>query len=168
MVMDLLGLARLPRRELERVFAAGEAPDIEGLVGWEFRGYNPPAFARALGIQRFVKGFFRGEAPPGEAEGYNMFASQRDWTPRTLRGHTWRHGFYLVRPARGRHAGTLELDYGASRRNAAVNPERLLRDYVVQPDPDNPHLLLGKAYLAMGALMPVSFFLLERERETSE
>jgi len=43
-----------------------------------------------------------------------------------------------------------------------------LRDYVVQPDPADPDLLLGKAYLALGPFrVPSNFFVIERLRRTS-
>ena len=41
----------------------------------------------------------------------------------------------------------------------------MLRDYLVQVDPANPDLFLGKAYDALGPLrMPTNFFILERFR----
>jgi hypothetical protein len=154
--VDLESLAGAPRRTLERLFCAGSCPDADGLVGWEFHGFSPWLPARAVRFQRFVKGFFRGA---GSVEGYNLFCSQRDWR---RRGN--RHGFYVVQPASGRRDGALVFDYRASERNRRLNPERLFRDFVVQPDPDNPDLLLGKAYLKVGPAVPTSFFVLERDR----
>lgn len=161
--MELLELARLPRRELERLYAAGAEPDAADLAGSEFRGFNPPTFARALRIEKFVKGFFRAPDAP-DVEGYNVWCSQRDWRRRRRNGRDLRHGFYVCRPASGHRKGCLLLDYGASSRNRRVNPERLLRDFLVHPDPDDRNLLLGKAYVAVGRLVPVSFFLLQRDR----
>lgn len=44
-----------------------------------------------------------------------------------------------------------------------LHPVRMLRDYLVQPDPDNPDLYLGKSYFAVGPLrLAPTFFLLER------
>jgi hypothetical protein len=100
----------------------------------------------------------------GGPEGYNVICSQRDWSRRRVRGKPLRHGWYTVRAASGRRSGCVELDYSASPRNAKLNPERLLRHFVVQPDPANPDLLLGKAYVKVGALVPVAFFVLERDR----
>ncbi len=55
------------------------------------------------------------------------------------------------------------LDYGASPRNHRLAPERVLRDYLVQPYADDPDLLLGKAYLAFGSWRVASnFFVLGR------
>ena len=56
------------------------------------------------------------------------------------------------------------LNYGKGG-NAAFDPTQVLRDYVVQVDPKNPDLLLGKAYGAIGPLhIPTNFFILERFR----
>jgi hypothetical protein len=51
-----LALARAPRGELERAMLRGAAPELAGLVGWEFRGINAtpdgaPPLARLAGIQ---------------------------------------------------------------------------------------------------------------------
>ena len=49
--------------------------------------------------------------------------------------------------------------------NPALDPTQVLRDYVVQVDPKNPDLFLGKAYGAFGPLrIPTNFFILERFR----
>src|SRR5687767_12791344 len=56
--------------ELELAFVRGEMPDLEQLVGWEFRGINHPAWARLAGIKKFVKGFFR-NTDDGRVMGYN-------------------------------------------------------------------------------------------------
>jgi hypothetical protein len=59
------------------------------------------------------------------------------------------------------------LDYGRDG-NASFDPTRGLRDYLVQVDPAQPDLFLGKAYYALGpARLGVSFFVLERFRRAS-
>lgn len=158
---DLGDLRGASRRTLERLFCAGTAPDPDDLVGWEFRGTIPATLARTLRLNRFVKGFFRDDdTPPGEAVGYNSFCGQRSW-----RRVGPRHGYFRVRPAVGRHEGSLLFDYADTPRNAAWNPERLFRDFVVHPDPENRDLVLGKAYLKVGPLVPASFFILDRDRK---
>lgn len=154
-------LTALPRRALERLFCAGTAPSIDDLVGWEFRGVNPPALLRAIGAGRFVKGFVRGELG---AEGYNVLCSQGDWRRRRFRGRDLRHSWFRLVEASGRRAGCVLLDYAASARTARLSPARLFRDFLVHPDPDDRDVLLGKAYVQLGRLVPVSFFLLERDR----
>jgi hypothetical protein len=166
-------LTRAPSAELERLMAASRAPDPGSLAGFEFSGYNTPWYCSALGIRKFIKGFF--DAGRG-LEGYNIPVRQNgldgEWLHKPSADAPKRFGFYEARPVA---AGTrdslypnaLLLDYGASPRNLSVAPERLLRDYLVVPDPAYPDVLLGTAYLALGARVHVSFFALERLRPSS-
>lgn len=163
--MTFEDLARAPNAELERLLSRSPAPDLKTLAGWEFRGWNTPWFCSAIGIRKFIKGFF--DAGDG-LEGYNIPPRQNGlrgpWLHKPSAENPKRFGFYRVLPEPG---GRLLLDYGASPRNPALAPERLLRDYLVAPDPARPELLLGKAYLALGARVPVSFFVLERLRPSA-
>lgn len=158
-------LAELGRPALERLFCAGTEPALEDLIGWEWHGTNPPAFLQKIGFERFVKGFF--DAGRG-AEGYNVLCSQRDWARRRFRGRDARHSYFrLVATGAGR-PGCVLLDYAASERNPKLTPARLFRDFLVHPDPEDRDVLLGKAYLQGGTLVPLSFFLLERDRPIDE
>jgi hypothetical protein len=166
-----LALERASRAELELVMLRGATPDLEALVGWEFRGINHPAWASLAGIKKFVKGFFRGE--DGRVMGYNSPVVQNvlDGRWRTLPSDTApkRFGFYEVAPvdATRRDNAYLHavlLDYGRGG-NKAWDPTSGLRDYLVQVDPANPDLFLGKAYYALGPLRVHSnYFILERFR----
>jgi len=147
--------------ELGALMAAGRAPAPESLAGWEFRGWNHPPLLALLGIRKFVKGFFLADG----LEGYNRPPRQdgfdAEWT-----GAGAPFGFYRVVPPAApdlRLPDSLLLDYGASPRNAFWKPERLLRDYLVQPDPSEPDVFLGLATLALGPARPAAnYFLLER------
>jgi hypothetical protein len=161
-----LALERASHAELDLAFVRGETPDLDSLVGWEFRGINHPAWAKLAGIKKFVKGFFRTE--DGRVHGYNSPVVQN-----VLDGR-WqvapkRFGFYLVAPvdATSRDNAYLHavlLDYGKGG-NKPWDPTRGLRDYLVQVDPANPDLFLGKAYYALGPLrVHTNFFILERLR----
>ena len=160
-------LAKFSNAELEKIFAQGLQPDPEVLAGWEFRGYNTPAFARLLGVQKFIKGMFRDAE--GRVEGYNVSAKQNGLAgPWEYKAQSpKRFGFYDVYRVRGgdrdnKHPNATLLNYGTSKRNSIVDPW-MLRDYVVQVDPDNRDLYLGKAYVAAGPLrIPTSFFIIER------
>lgn len=164
---DFQVLITMSDDELDDVLRAGTPPDLAGLVGWEFRGFNPPAFARVLGFQKFIKGFARDEA--GKVYGYNLFVADArggaaaPWVAKGDGGPDTRHGFYdlvPLDPADGVH-GVL-LDYGSGR-NAWYNPEAVIRDQLVQVSADNPDLLLGKAFLQIGPWRVFSnFFILER------
>jgi hypothetical protein len=166
-----LALERATRAELELAMVRGETPELDGLVGWEFRGINHPAWARLAGIKKFVKGFFRDE--DGRVMGYNSPVVQNvlDGRWRTTPSDTAprRFGFYEVAPVDptrrdNAYLHALLLDYGRGG-NRRWDPTRGLRDYVVQVDPGNPDLLLGKAYYALGPLRVHSnYFILERFR----
>lgn len=162
------------RRELERALLRGVRPDPASLAGWEFRGANVPAAARAVGIKKFIKGFYR---DGGCVSGYNRAAVQN-----RMRG-PWRlasgdrraapFGFYRVQRVDSTsrdnaYLHAILLNYGLGE-NPRRDPSRGLRDYLVQVDPSNPDLFLGKAYFALGrARVPLSFFVLERHAKIAE
>ncbi len=166
-------LAHSSNRDLEIMFrsAASVAPDM--LAGAEWRGYNMSAFTRLLGIQKFVKGFF---TAGDRVEGYNIPAVQNGlagpWLQLPSAQTPRRYAFFTVAPVDpasrdNLYPMALLLNYGASLRNPPVGAERLIRDYLVQPDPHSPDLLLGKAYFALGPWRLFSnFFIIERLRPT--
>jgi hypothetical protein len=171
-----LALVHAPRRDLEQALQRGATPDIDALVGWEFRGINctpqgMPPFARLAGVQKFVKGMFR--TADGRAMGYNCPVVQNvldgRWHTRPSDEAPRRFGFYRIVPVDptnrdNAYLHALLLDYGRGG-NRAWDPTRGLRDYLVQVDPDNPDLFLGKAYYALGPARPaVGHFILERFR----
>ncbi|HWU91171.1 MAG TPA: hypothetical protein VN253_28085 [Kofleriaceae bacterium] len=166
-----LALERASRAELELVMVRGAQPDLEALVGWEFRGINHPAWARLAGIKKFVKGFFRAE--DGRVMGYNSPVVRNvldgRWRTRPSDTAPRRFGFYEVAPVDptrrdNTYLHALLLDYGRGG-NGRWDPTSGLRDYLVQVDPANPDLFLGKAYYALGPLRVHSnYFILERFR----
>lgn len=177
-----LALARGPRADLERAMLRGTTPDLDALVGWEFRGINAtpegaPPLARLAGIQKFVKGMFRaGDGRrDGQVMGYNCPVVQNAldgrWQTRPSDAEPRRFGFYTVAPVDptrrdNLYLHALLLDYGQGG-NPAWAPSRGLRDYLVQVDADNPDLFVGKAYAALGpARIPVGYFILERWRRS--
>jgi hypothetical protein len=166
-----LALEQLSHADIDLVFVRGTTPDLESLVGWEFRGINHPAWARVAGIKKFVKGMFRGE--DGRVMGYNCPVVQNvldgRWHTKPSDTAPKRFGFYEVAQvdATRRDNAYLHavlLDYGRGG-NKPWDPTRGLRDYLVQVDSANPDLFLGKAYYALGPLRVHSnFFILERHR----
>ena len=162
-------LALSPNARLERLLRAGRGPDPESLAGCEWRGYNLSWQVKLLGLQKFVKGFF--QAGSG-VEGYNIPVQQNGldgpWRQLPSPENPRRYAFYTVTPVDAQsvdqlYPQALLLDYGASPRNPPRAIERRLRDYLVQPDPANADLLLGKAYFAFGRYrLPSNFFVLER------
>ncbi len=162
-------LIAMSNEELDAVLQSGTAPDPDALVGWEFRGFNPPTFAKILGFQKFIKGFDRDDA--GNVYGYNLFVEDArggpdaPWVAKGDGGPDTRHGFYDIVPlATDTGIDGVLLDYGSGR-NAWYNPEAVIRDQVVQVSAGNPDLLLGKAFLQIGPWRVFSnFFILERLR----
>src|SRR5215216_3250090 len=167
-------LAQSSNAQLEAILRAAKGPAVESLVGFEWRGYNTSFRLKMLGLQKFIKGFFRQGA---QVEGYNIPVQQNGldalWLDQPTPESPKRYAFYCVTPVEREsrdnfYTDAILLDYGANTRNPAYGIERLIRDYLVQPDLVNPDLLLGKAYLALGTLrLPSNFFILERLRPTS-
>jgi hypothetical protein len=166
-----LALEQTPMWELEKIFMRGSLPNLDDLVGWEFRGVNHMPlnfvpFAQLVGIKKFVKGFFKTD--DGRVMGYNRPVG------RNVLDGRWnvvekKFGYYEVAPVDptsrdNKYLHSVLLDYGKGK-NPVYDPSQVLRDYVVQVDAKNPDLLLGKAYGAFGPLrIPTNFFILERFR----
>jgi hypothetical protein len=170
-----LALEQTPMAGLERVFQRGVMPDLDALVGWEFRGINRMPLnainvAQLAGIKKFVKGFFR---DGDRVMGYNIPVARNvldgRWHLKPSDSEPKRFGFYEVAPvdptARdNEYLHAVLLDYGKGG-NAKLDPTAGLRDYLVQVDANNPDLYLGKAYYAIGpARVKANFFILERHR----
>ena len=166
-----LDLARSPRRHLDAMFAAGSPPDVTALTGHEFRGYNQPRAAAALGIRKFIKAFYLDRA--GRPFGCNTPVAQNgldsEWLARPSEDSPRRYAFFLVEPADpdaadASRSGAVLLDYGRGG-NRSYDVARILRDYVVRVTPGSDDLLLGKAYFVLaGRRLASSYFLIERYR----
>lgn len=164
----------------EAQFLRGTTPSVDSLAGWEWRGLNTPPWFRLLGIKKFIKGFYKDES--GQVWGYNCPVEQNattgPWVAKPDDANPKRFGFYTVSPvdptARdNRYLHALLLDYGKGRHLSSrprFDASAGLRDYLVQVDPNDPDVLLGKAYYAAGPLrLPTySFFILERHRKGPE
>ena len=168
-------LAARSKRELEAVFAAGSAPDVSALIGYEFRGYNQPRATALLGIRKFIKAFYldRAERPFGCNTPVAQNGLQEEWLARPSPEQPKRYAFFKVDPAdpdsadESRHGAVL-LDYGRGG-NRGYDIARIIRDYVVRVEPGSDDLLLGKAYFVVaGTRLAHSFFLIERYRPLSD
>ena len=179
MAQSYEALAKMKDKDLEFVLRSGTTPALDGLAGWEFKGYNVPNITELLGFRKFKKGFFVGpgqSAEQGEISGYNVVVEQskiqEPWNAKPSEDAPKRHSFYKAYKVRKeevdcQYPNALLLNYGLGG-NAIYNPAGLLRDYLVQVDADNPDLLLGKAYFAIGPFRVFpSFFLLERYNESN-
>jgi hypothetical protein len=182
-----LELGRRSPRELEEAFLRGSMPDLDALVGWEFRGMNVGRLPKLARIRKFVKGFERkdggahgviprdpvsssgGDRSGGDkVVGYNRPVEQNRLDAPWHAGER-RFGWYRVaavdptaRDNAYLHAAL--LDYGRGD-NPLWDPSRGLRDYLVQVEAGDRDLYLGKAFYALGpGRVPLSFFVLERLR----
>jgi hypothetical protein len=163
-------LGAMTVRQLERTLVRGATPDPAGLAGWEFCGMNHPAWARLIGIKKFIKGFYLRD---GALWGYNTPVGQngvrQPWIARPRDDQPKRFGFYRVDRVDptaddNEYLHAVLLDYGRGG-NRRLDPTSGLRDYLVQVDIDNPDLFLGKAYYRVGPIaVATSFFILERYR----
>ncbi|MBA3463847.1 MAG: hypothetical protein H0T46_28075 [Deltaproteobacteria bacterium] len=170
---EALALEATSRAGLETIFQNGSMPDLEGLVGWEFRGINRLPlnfipFGQLVGIKKFLKGFFRGG--DGRVMGYNSPVDSSNALDGRWNIKPKKFGFYEVHEVDAtardnEYLHALLLDYGKGG-NKPYDVTRGLRDYLVQVSPDNPDLLLGKAYFAVGParIGALNFFILERHR----
>jgi hypothetical protein len=172
-----LRTAALRRQDLEAIMRRGEAPSLDALAGWEWRGMNTMVWAPAAGIKKFIKGFYKNRA--GETYGYNEPVVQNradaPWIARPSDFAPKRFGFFLVEPvdATGRdnaYLNALLLDYGRGH-NPRTDLSQVLRDYVVRVERGSDELLLGAAWVALGpkrlGVPGGSYFVLERHRPTT-
>lgn len=161
----------MPPAQLNQLVWDGATPELDSLAGWEFRGFNVAPVTALLGIRKFKKGFFRDPSQPELLQGYNVKVEQNGllnpWVDKLRHGEPVRHALYQVYRVRSDerdnlYPNALMLNYGLGP-NPPLDPSRVLRDYLVQVHKDNPDLLLGKAYTALGPLrLPSGFFVLER------
>jgi hypothetical protein len=165
-----LELASRSKAELAAVFAAGTAPEVPALIGFEYRGFNQPKATALLGIRKFIKVFYlRSGRPFGCNTPVVQNGLDAEWIARPDPQHAKRYAFFGVEPPdptaadAEQHAAAL-LDYGRGG-NPAYDPSRLLRDYVVRVEPGSDDLLIGKAYISVaGIRIAHIFFLIERYR----
>jgi len=160
--------------ELTRILGAGTAPAFDDLVGWEFDGANTAKSAHLIGAAKFRKGFYEGPplrpgGPEPFIQGYNIDVRSgpltEAWHAKPSDQAPTRKFFYRVHAVvpgarHSRFENALLLDYGLTAKFSVASP---LRDYLVQVYPDDPDLLLGRAYYALGPVsIPLSFFVLKR------
>lgn len=161
----------------EELFQRGTLPDMNVISGWQYQGWNLSLMALMMGIRRFTKGLqtnTTGSGDNAELNGYNLWIKQQGgpndtWVPSAPH----RHGFYKVsRSALSRtefkHPHALLLDYGRGG-NPWYQPAKVLRDYIVQVYPNDPTLLIGKAYVALGGLRIFGGnFVMRRSKDKSD
>ena len=153
-------LAEADRPTLENVLRTGTAPDPEQLNGYIYCGWNHEWVGRLSG-EKFKKGFAKRD---GANFGYNEIVRQDrqghrgEWNVKLRNGRPIQVGYFRVslveeepperlnRPYR--HLGHFNYNVGM---NTGLNlPFRVIRDFVVLPNPDDHGLMLCKAYFQLG------------------
>jgi hypothetical protein len=153
-------LAAADRDKLEEVLRAGTAPQFDQLEGHTYRGWNHEPISRLSG-EKFKKVFYRRD---GQAFGHNLRVHQDrkgyggEWRLELKDGRPIQIGYYRVgltkeEPPKGpytRYPHTGLLNYSVGRNTGLHVALRVIRDFVVLPNPGDPELILGKAYLQFG------------------
>lgn len=177
---DFVSLCLAEGRELEAVLRRARGPDLAGLAGWEWKGYLASELAIVAGLSKLKIGFYledRGRDPALGICGYDVPCHANTlgepWIERTRRGEPLRLGWFDVYPVSlaardNRYPKAVLLDHSTSPSALALDPLRTLRAYLAQVYPDEPDLLVGKAYVALGAarLWP-TYLVLERHNEAA-
>lgn len=154
------------------LFRRGTAPSLRDLEGWQYNGRNLSLVSRFLRIRRFIKGFAinRDGGDPKVIDGYNLWARQNNglevpWEPSSPNPHGF-YKVYRVKPDEPdkKHPQALMLNYGLGK-NPWHHPSRFLRDYLVQVYPDDPGLLIGNAYFALGPFRIFGGYFVMQRRE---
>lgn len=153
-------LAEADRRTLEKVLLTGTAPDLEQLNGYIYCGWNHEWVGRLSG-EKFKKGFRKKD---GRNLGYNEIVRQDrqgfrgDWDVKMRDGRPIQVGYFRVSLVKDEppqrlyrpytHLGHFNYDV---ERNRWLNfPFRVIRDFVVLPNPGDHSLMLCKAYFQLG------------------
>jgi hypothetical protein len=153
-------LGQADRTTLETVLRTGAAPDLEQLEGYSYCGWNHEWISKLSG-QKFKKGF---RARDGQRFGYNELVHQDGkgpagaWEVKMRDGRPRQVGYFAVSLLQNQ--GRAHFDYNVSINTWLNLPFRVIRDYVVLPNPGDHDLLLGKAYLKLGPSIFYSYFLL--------
>lgn len=172
---DFVALCRASRAVHERILKTGPAPTFEDLAGWEFDGANTRPITAAMGIRKFIKGFYEGpprtsrKGPEPYIQGYNIQVHGNDieapHVPKPSAENPRRGDFFRV------HRVVPGARYSAYPQAMLLNyrlggdtwvPSSPLRDYIVQVYPDDKDLLLGIAFYNLGFPMYLSRFILRR------
>jgi hypothetical protein len=153
-------LAACDRKQLEEIMLTGTAPDPEELEGYIYCGWNHE-WVGTLSGRKFKKGFRKREGKPF---GFNEICDQTgaaptgEWKVAMHDGRPRQVGFFRVgatadEPVQRlnkpyRHTGHFNYDV---KKNTWLNsPFKVIRDFVVLPNPGDHSLMLCKAYFQLG------------------
>ena len=158
---------------LKELMNVGKQPNKESLAGSEYLGLTVGRLPEWFGFQKFVKAFhlteFQWSGNP--IIGNNLRVTQNGFAALYIKlkknGKPVEQGYFVVESARdnpkwNHYNNASFLDYGKGD-NSLKEPARFLRDYLVQPFPENKDILLGHAFIyILGLKFSVGFFVLEK------
>jgi hypothetical protein len=150
-------LAQADRATLENVLLTGTPPDPEQLNGYIYCGWNHEWIGKLSG-EKFKKGFHKRN---GKNYGYNEMCYQDGdkfrgaWKVRMINGRPIQLGYFRVGLVKDEPPQPLYRPYqhlGHFNYNVDIDqglnlPFRLIRDFVVLPNPGDHTLMLCKAYI---------------------
>jgi hypothetical protein len=168
-------LAEADRKQLEEVLLAGQPPNFDELEGFIYCGWNHEWVGRLSG-EKFKKGFRR---KGDRTLGYNEVCRQDrqgyrgEWEVKLKDGRPIQVGYFRVSNVRDEkpqrlyqpylHAG--HFNYHVDLNTWRNVPFRVIRDFVVLPNPGDHDLMLCKAYFQLGPLhLFYCYFLLGHRR----
>jgi hypothetical protein len=151
-------LAQCNTTQLENILMTGSAPDPEQLNGWIYCGWNHELIGKLSG-EKFKKGFYKKN---GRNFGYNEICEQDSdsfrgaWKVRLSNGRPTQLGYFRSSYVKDEPAQPLykpyqhlgHLNYDLPDMNKSIYFFfRVIRDFVVLPNPGDHSLMLCKAYL---------------------
>jgi len=172
--MNFKTLSQMSNRQLEDIMRNSKKPNMTKIAEKEYNGWNMGLLPSLSGLQKFRKGFQKQDG--GYFTGYNVLMQQNHfneaWEQKLVNDEPKIFGFYEMTPAKDRYPNALQLDYNTLKNKKF---EEWLLDYIVEVEPGNPDLLLGKAHVLPMTLyyrwntpiIPPTFFVLEKFRDVS-
>lgn len=147
-------LARMDRRELDRLLRGGRVVTPAEVAGVEFRGWNQARASALLRVRKFLKRIHPPD-PEGRVHGENVLARQgpisAPWRPRM--GGRGILPFAVLASGAGKvgdRPPSLVISYGDWPGRRRWNPVARVADYVIRPFP-HEFVLLGESRLRMGS-----------------
>jgi hypothetical protein len=153
-------LAEADKPTLEKILLENPAPDFDQCEGYIYCGWNHEWVGKLSG-EKFKKGFRRLDGKPF---GYNEIVRQDgqkhggEWNVRMRNGRPIQVGFFRVSYVKDEppqklyepYLHTGHFNYNVPRNKWLNYPFRVIRDFVVLPNPDDHSLMLCKAYFQLG------------------
>ncbi len=148
-------LAAANKPTLEKLMCESSSPNIEKLNGLVYCGWNHDAIGKLTG-KKFKKGFCRKE---GVCYGYNETVAQDEngyygeWKMKGRHTKPFHMGYFRVSYAKDEeseyYSQSVLFNYNVPDNKWHLSFFRLIRDFIVLPNPGDHSLMLGKAYLQL-------------------